>query len=160
MNVRPAAEMVRFQYHSRYRGVRGGGRKYQNGGPLFANLSPRLSLFSDHLRTVLAVKGSLRRAQQRRALDGLRAVPDNTSEMRERLTPNGSLGRGPLRRHFGTLFLRHRHENGQVVAPNYPDANGKYPPINNHGFIASYFGEANQSGVTPDSADLERIMRC
>jgi hypothetical protein len=33
-------------------------------------LSPRLSLFSDHLRTVLAVKGSLRRVQQRRALDG------------------------------------------------------------------------------------------
>src|ERR1035437_9125153 len=27
--------------------VRGGGRGYQNGGPLFANLSPRLSLFSD-----------------------------------------------------------------------------------------------------------------
>src|ERR1035437_9308292 len=50
--------------------VRGGGRGYQNGGPPFANRSPRLSLFSDHLRTVLAVKGSLRRAQQRRALDG------------------------------------------------------------------------------------------
>ena len=31
---------------------------------------PRLSLFNNHLRTVLAVKGSLRRAQQRRALDG------------------------------------------------------------------------------------------
>jgi hypothetical protein len=28
-----------------------------------------LSLSHDHLRTVLAVKGSLRRAQQRRALD-------------------------------------------------------------------------------------------
>ena len=28
-----------------------------------------LSLLTDHLRTVLAVKGSLRRAQQRRALD-------------------------------------------------------------------------------------------
>src|SRR5450432_2231126 len=50
--------------------VRGGGRGYQNGGPPFANVSLRLSLFSDHLRTVLAVKGSLRRAQQRRALDG------------------------------------------------------------------------------------------
>src|SRR5450759_5683202 len=25
------------------------------------------------------------------------------------LTPNGSPGRGPLRRHFGTLFRRHRH---------------------------------------------------
>src|ERR1035437_4519818 len=54
----------------RAKSVRGGGRGYQNGGPLFANFSPRLSLFSDHLRTVLAVKGSLRRAQQRRALDG------------------------------------------------------------------------------------------
>jgi len=50
-------------------GVRGGGRGYHFGGPRFANLSPRLSLFSDRLRTVLAVKGSLRRAQQRRALD-------------------------------------------------------------------------------------------
>jgi hypothetical protein len=39
---------------------KGGGRGAQNGGPPFANLSPRLSLFSDHLRTVLAVKGSLR----------------------------------------------------------------------------------------------------
>ena len=38
-------------------------------GPRFANSSPRLSLNCDHLRTVLAVKGSLRRAQQRRALD-------------------------------------------------------------------------------------------
>ena len=36
---------------------------------------PRLSLLRDRLRTVLAVKGSLHRAQQRRALDGLRAVP-------------------------------------------------------------------------------------
>ena len=50
--------------------VRGAGRGYQNGGTPFATLSPRLSLFSDHLRTVLAVKGSLRGAQQRRALDG------------------------------------------------------------------------------------------
>ena len=50
--------------------VRGGGPGYQNGGPPFANHSLRLSLSSDHLRTVLAVKGSLRRAQQRRALDG------------------------------------------------------------------------------------------
>jgi hypothetical protein len=30
---------------------------------------PAFPLYSDHLRTVLAVKGSLRRAQQRRALD-------------------------------------------------------------------------------------------
>src|ERR1039457_3654192 len=38
--------------------VRGGGRGYRFGGPPFAYISPRLSLFSDHLRTVLAVKGS------------------------------------------------------------------------------------------------------
>ena len=50
--------------------VRGGGPGYQNGGPPFAKRSLRLSLSIDHLRTVLAVKGSLRRAQQRRALDG------------------------------------------------------------------------------------------
>jgi hypothetical protein len=55
-----------------------------------------------------SVKGSLRRAQQRRALDGPRAVPDNTPEKRERLTPNCAPGRGALRRHFGTLFRRHR----------------------------------------------------
>src|SRR5665811_1836958 len=36
---------------------------------------------------------------------GTRAL---ASEKRERLTPNGSPGRGPLRRHFGTLFRRHR----------------------------------------------------
>jgi hypothetical protein len=35
----------------------------------FARRLPRFSLFGDHLRTVLAVKGSLRRAQPRRALD-------------------------------------------------------------------------------------------
>ena len=69
---------------------------------------PSLSLFSDHLRTVLAVKGSLRRAQQRRAPDGLRAVLNNHSEKRERLTPNSSPGSGPLRRQNGTLFRRHR----------------------------------------------------
>jgi hypothetical protein len=43
------------------------------GTEMAAHLSPSflpsLSLLSDHLRTVLAVKGSLRRAQQRRALD-------------------------------------------------------------------------------------------
>src|ERR1017187_6237222 len=79
--------------HSRSPGpqrVRGGGPGYQNGGPLFANLSPRLSLFSDPLRTVLAVKGSLRRAQQRRALD--RSGPFSTThpDKRERRTPKGS----------------------------------------------------------------------
>src|ERR1035441_466389 len=49
--------------------VRGGARGYHFGEPHFASVSPRLSLCSDHLRTVLAVKGSLRRAQRRRALD-------------------------------------------------------------------------------------------
>ena len=88
--------------------VRGGGRGYQNGGPLFANVSPRLSLLSDHLRTVLAVKGSLRRAQQRRALDG--SGPFRTTLLRrgKGSLRTARLGRGPLRRHFGTLFLRHR----------------------------------------------------
>jgi hypothetical protein len=38
--------------------------------PSFAGRSPCLSLLPDRPRTVLAVKGSLRRAQQRRALDG------------------------------------------------------------------------------------------
>jgi hypothetical protein len=42
---------------------------YHFRGPLSPGVCPRFSLFGDHLRTVLAVKGSLRRAQQRRALD-------------------------------------------------------------------------------------------
>ena len=53
-----------------------------------------------------------------------------------------------------------RDDSGNVVAPVYPNTNGKYPPINNQGFIASYFGEAQQDGVTADTADPERIMRC
>jgi NAD-dependent dihydropyrimidine dehydrogenase PreA subunit len=98
----------------KWRTVRGGGRGYQNGGPPFANLSPRLSLVSDYLRTVLAVKGSLRRAQQRRALDGSGPFRTTHSEKRERLTPNCSPGREPLRRHFGTLFRRHRQRTAPV----------------------------------------------
>src|ERR1039458_2512521 len=91
--------------------VRGGGRGYQNGGPPFANLSPRLSLFSDHLRTVLAVKGSLCRAQQRRALDG--SGPFRTTLLRR---GKGSLRTPPLAGdHVAaisvTLFRRHRHCN-------------------------------------------------
>src|ERR1035437_3144260 len=82
--------------------VRGGGRGYQNGGPPFANLSPRLSLFSDHLRKVLALKGSLRRAQQQRALDG--SGPFLTTLLRR--------GKGSLRTallggdHFAEVLLR------------------------------------------------------
>jgi AraC family transcriptional activator FtrA len=52
-------------------------------GPLcsasFAGLSPRLSLLANDLRTVLAVKGPLRRAQQRRALDGCGPVLKHAS---------------------------------------------------------------------------------
>ena len=81
--------------------VRGGGRRYQNGGPLFANLSPRLSLFSDHLRTVLAVKGSLRRAQQRRALDG--SGPFRTTLLRR---GKGSLRTAPMAGdHFAAILV-------------------------------------------------------
>jgi hypothetical protein len=81
--------------------VRGGGRGYQNGGPPFANLSPRLSLFSDHLRTVLAVKGSLRRAQQRRALDG--SGPFRTTLLRR---GKGSLRTAPLAGdHFAAILV-------------------------------------------------------
>ena len=89
--------------------VRGGGRGYQNGGPLFANLSPRLSLFSDHLRTVLAVKGSLRRAQQPRALDG--SGPFRTTLLRR---GKGSPRMAPLSGdHFAAIlvpFRRHRQK--------------------------------------------------
>src|ERR1039457_2863121 len=118
MNVRPAAEMVRFQYHSRYRGVRGGGRKYQNGGPPFANLSPRLSLFSDHLRTVLAVKGSLRRAQQPRPLAG--SGPVLTTLLRR--------GKGSLR----TALLVGDHF-AAILVPFFA-ATDKWPPACNKAF--------------------------
>src|ERR1022692_4646639 len=81
--------------------VRGGGRGYQNGGPPFADLSPRLSLFSDHLRTVLAVKGSLRRAQQRRALDS--SGPFRTTPLRR---GKGSLPTAPLAGdHFAAILV-------------------------------------------------------
>jgi hypothetical protein len=83
------------------RNVRGGGRGYQNGGPPFTNLSPRLSLFSDHLRTVLAVKGSLRRAQQWRALDG--SGPFRTTLLRR---GKGSLRTAPLAGdHFAAILV-------------------------------------------------------
>jgi len=42
---------------------------YHFSGRFSPGVLPRFSLFADHLRTVLVVKGSLRRAQQRRALD-------------------------------------------------------------------------------------------
>ena len=76
-------------------------RWYQNGGPSFANLSPRLSLFVDHLRTALAVKGSLRRAQQRRALDG--SGPFRTTLLRR---GKGSLRTAPLAGdHFAAILV-------------------------------------------------------
>lgn len=65
--------------------VRGGGRGHPKWAETtLAEGSPRLSLLRDPLRTVLAIKGSLRRAQQQRALDGLRAVPGQPSQRRER----------------------------------------------------------------------------
>src|ERR1035437_198314 len=85
----------------RAKSVRGGGRGYQNGGPLFANLAPRLSLFSDPLRTVLAVKGSLRRAQPRRALD--RSGTFRTTLLRR---VKGSLRTAPLAGdHFAAILV-------------------------------------------------------
>src|ERR1019366_1910646 len=81
--------------------VRAGGPGYQKGGPLFANRSPRLSLFSDPLRTVRAVKGSLRRAQQRRALD--RSGPFRTTLLRR---GKGSLRTAPLTGdHFAAILV-------------------------------------------------------
>src|SRR5260370_6176670 len=52
-----------------------------------------------------------------------------------------------------------RQENGGITAPTYPP-NGPYPPINNQGFIGSYFGLANVNGLTPDQTDPARIMKC
>lgn len=52
-----------------------------------------------------------------------------------------------------------RDANGNVVLPSYPP-NGAYPPINNRGFIGSYFGLMPVSGNKPDTHDPERIMKC
>jgi phospholipase C len=55
-----------------------------------------------------------------------------------------------------------RQEDGSTTVPTYPPG-GPYPPIampNDRGFIASYFGLANVSGVNPDLLDPERIMKC
>ena len=71
--------------------VRGGARGYHFGGPHFASVPPRLSLCSDHLRTVLAVKGSLRRAQRRRALDCSGPFWKTAPNKRERLIKNGDM---------------------------------------------------------------------
>jgi len=56
--------------------------------------------------------------------------------------------------------------NGTITVPVYSP--GAYPPINNSGFIASYFGLAAKDGVHPDVTDAtkinrtdpERIMHC
>jgi phospholipase C len=60
-----------------------------------------------------------------------------------------------------------RDNSGGIVLPTYPDAAGKYPLAeaiqenrNNSGFIGSYFGLEHQDGVTPNTTDPERIMRC
>jgi len=75
------------------------------GAGMAAHLSPSfrpsLSLFSDHLRAILAVKGSLRRAQQRRALD-----PPGRSEQRLLIRGNGSALNGSAgRRHFAAILV-------------------------------------------------------
>jgi phospholipase C len=52
-----------------------------------------------------------------------------------------------------------RDEGGNVILPSYPPG-GPYPPINNTGFIASYFGLFPVSGNTPNTNDPQRIMKC
>jgi phospholipase C len=52
-----------------------------------------------------------------------------------------------------------RDDSGNAVPPSYPP-NGAYPPINNQGFISSYFGLTPVSGNTPNTHDPERIMKC
>jgi hypothetical protein len=90
-----------WRFESWLRSVRGGGRGTKMADHLSPLFRPRLSLFSDHLRTVLAVKGSLRRAQQRRALD--RSGPFRTTLLRR--------GKGSLRTallagdHFAAILV-------------------------------------------------------
>ncbi len=52
-----------------------------------------------------------------------------------------------------------RDASGNVVLPSYP-ANGPYPPINNQGFIGSYFGLFPVSVNKPNTTDPERVMKC
>jgi len=59
-------------------------------GHLSSTFRPAFPSFCHPLRTVLAVKGSLRRAQQRRALDGSGPFCITPPDKRERAIPNGS----------------------------------------------------------------------
>jgi hypothetical protein len=69
--------------------VGGSERRGQNGSAILHQLfAPPFPLFN-RLGTVLAVKGSLRRAQQRRALDGSGPFQRTSPEMRERLYLQG-----------------------------------------------------------------------
>jgi len=69
-----------------------------------------LSLLADHLRTVLAVKGSLRRAQQRRAFDRSGPFPSNPSNKRERFSVDMWATSAP----FWALSDCHRHLGNKV----------------------------------------------
>lgn len=59
-----------------------------------------------------------------------------------------------------------RRKDGTIRIPTYSP--GNYPPIDNNGFIASYFGLASKDGIHPDVTDStkinqidpERIMHC
>jgi hypothetical protein len=53
-----------------------------------------------------------------------------------------------------------RDGSGAIAPPAYPDRNGRYPAIDNSGFIASYLGLANVHGVVPNRTDPESIMHC
>jgi phospholipase C len=52
-----------------------------------------------------------------------------------------------------------RDASGAITLPAYP-AGGPYPPINNQGFIGSYFGLSAVPGNKPDTHDPQRIMKC
>ena len=52
-----------------------------------------------------------------------------------------------------------RDGSGNVILPVYPPG-GPYPPINNTGFIGSYFGLSPVSGNKPNKNDPQRIMKC
>jgi hypothetical protein len=88
-----------------------------------------LSLIRYDLRSLLAVKGSLRRAQQRRALDRLRAVLNK---------PSYQEGKAPIerletshrhRRQNGTLFRRNRHNEAERVGKEAHRKSGKDLPV-------------------------------
>src|SRR5215831_19400925 len=85
-----------------------GGAMGHFGGTAFHRTFARLAPLSYRSATVLAVKGSLRRAQHRRALDNSGPFRKNTILTRGKDSSERLPAEGPLRRQNGPFFRRNR----------------------------------------------------